>query len=64
MVQFPAQLEFFPSDQNPDRLWCPLSLLFIGNWGHFPLGKVAGHEVDHSPLSSAEVYLMAWCLLN
>jgi hypothetical protein len=48
----------------------------MGTWGSFPGGKVAGHEADHSPPSSAEVknewnytsipqyVFMAWCLLK
>jgi len=45
---------FFSSLHHPDQLWSPPSLLFSG-LGAFPLVKQLGHEIEHSPLSSAEV---------
>jgi len=45
---------FFSSDHHPDQLWFPPSLLF-SRLGAFSLVKQLVHEVEHSPLSSAEV---------
>jgi hypothetical protein len=39
----------------PDRLWCPLSLLFNGYRNSFPEVKRPGREVDHSPPCIVEV---------
>jgi hypothetical protein len=43
------------SPQRLDRLWDPLSLLFIGNRGLSEGVKQPGREADHSPPASAEV---------
>jgi hypothetical protein len=45
----------FESPKCPDQLWGPPSLLFSGYQGSFLGVKQLGHEVNHSPLSSAEV---------
>jgi hypothetical protein len=44
------------SPQRPGRPWGPPCLISNGYWGDFSPGiKRLGREVDHSPLSSAEV---------
>jgi hypothetical protein len=50
----------FSSLKHSAWLWGS-SLLFSGYWGLFLWGlKQMGHEVDHSPLSNAEVK-NEWC---
>jgi hypothetical protein len=44
------------SQNHPDRLWGPHSLLFNLYQGSLPEVKRPEREVDHSPPSSAEVY--------
>jgi hypothetical protein len=40
----------------PDQFWDPSSLLSNRFWGPSPRGKARpGHDIDHSPLSSARV---------
>jgi len=46
--------DFSSSPKCPRRLWGPLSLLFSGNRGYFPVVERSGCGVDHSPPSSAE----------
>jgi hypothetical protein len=41
--------------QSPNQFWGPCSLLFIGCPSYFPGVKQLQHEVDYSPLSSADV---------
>jgi hypothetical protein len=47
--------EIFSTPWRPDELWDPHSRLQVCTGGSFLGGKVAGHEADHSPLSSVEV---------
>lgn len=45
---------------HPDRLWSPNSLLFNGYRVSYSGVKQPGSEVDHLPLSSAEVSKNLW----
>ena len=46
---------FLSTVKHPDLLWGLPTLLFDGYWGFFQGIKWPGHEIDHSPPSSAEV---------
>jgi len=53
VVSFSARSLF---SKEPDRLWGPPGLLFIGTGGPYPRGiKQPRHEADHSPPSKVEV---------
>jgi hypothetical protein len=45
----------FSSPKHPDQLWIPPSLLLNDYLGSFLEVKQPGHEMDHSPPTSAEI---------
>jgi hypothetical protein len=47
--------KFFSSPVHPGQLWCQPTLKFSGYWGSFPRVTQPGHEVNHSPVSSAKL---------
>lgn len=49
---------YFSSPNHPDWLYVLSSFLFNGYQDCFPGVRLPGHQVDHTPPSSAEV--MAW----
>lgn len=55
-VQMPGRArDLFSFPKCPNRPWGLTSLLFTGYWHSFPDVMQKEHEVNHSPLSSAEV---------
>jgi hypothetical protein len=46
---------FFFSPKPTDYLWGSASILLNGQWSRLPEAKQPGNEVNHSPMSSAQV---------
>ena len=54
IARIPVRTKIFSSSKQPDRLWCPSTLLFSGYRDSVPYVNWAG-RVDHSPRFSPKV---------